>query len=382
MSSIANFHDFVRIKEHIGSTDAFGRFRTSTPFTLFDSQNRYSINNKFYSNITGTGTVSFLSTESSVQLSVTNGNIIRETKNVFAYQPGKSLLIMNSFVMTTGPTYQRVGYFNKSNGIFVERATDGNVNIILRNNENDTRVSQADWNTNKCRGLDMTKAQIFWTDIEWLGVGSVRTGFIIDGNFITAHVFHHANRLTGVYMTTAILPVRYEIQGSGTMQQICTSVISEGGYDQKLPLFSQIRGTTTANAITLATADVVYPLISIRLKNGYYDSLVRLKYIDILTLSNDNVTWYVIENPNLTGASWSSHATSTIVEVDTTATAITAGNIIFNGYATQKQTIQVPVDDIDFSLGRTHLASDIITFAVSPFANSAKVCGMLSWIEI
>jgi hypothetical protein len=126
----------------------------------------------------------------------------------------------------------------------------------------------------------------------------------------------------------------------------------------------------------------VYPLISIRLKNGFYDSLVRLKYIDILTLSNENVTWYVIENPTLTGASWSSHATSTIVEVDTTATAITGGNMIFNGYATQKQTIQVLVDDIEFSLGRTHLASDIITFAVSPFANNVKVCGMLSWIEI
>lgn len=382
MDSISNLHDFLRLKNTVGTVDAFGRLRTSNPFTLFDAQNRYSINNKFYSNITGTGTVSFLSTESSVQLSVTNGNIIRESKNVFAYQPGKSLLILNTFVMTNGPTYQRVGYFNNLNGIFVERSNNGIIYFVVRNNGSDTKVPQSQWNTNKCPGLDMTKAQIFWMDIEWLGVGSIRTGFIIDGSFITAHVFHNANRLTGVYMTTAILPVRFEISGTGSMKQICTSVISEGGYDQKLPLFSEIRGTTTSNTVTLVTAGVLYPIISIRLKNGYYDSLVKIKYIDIITLSNDNVTWYLIQNPTLTGASWTSHSSSNIIEIDVSSTSMLGGINIFSGYATQKETIQVPVEDIDFTIGRTNIASDVITLAISPFGNNVNVGAMLSWIEI
>jgi hypothetical protein len=52
----------------------------------------------------------------------------------------------------------------------------------------ETRVAQEDWNIDKLDGtgvsgitLDITKAQILWMDIEWLGLGTVRIGFVIDG---------------------------------------------------------------------------------------------------------------------------------------------------------------------------------------------------------
>lgn len=387
MDLISNTHDRSLQKQPIGFLDGFGRLRTSGPYTLFDSQNRYSINNKFYSNVTGNASATYISSESSVLLSVgvDGGGIVRETKNVFAYQPGKSLLILNTFVMSSSNACtQRVGYFNDSNGVFVERSPGGTVSFVIRNNGAEEKVTQTQWNTNKCPGLDMTKAQIFWMDVEWLGVGSVRAGFVIDGVLVTAHAFHHANRISGVYMLTAILPVRYEITGTstGTMKQICTSVMSEGGYDQKLPLYTQIRGTTDGTLVNLTTAGTVYPLISIRLASGRFDSLVRLKFLDIVMSSNDILTWYVYNNPTLTNPSWGSHANSTIVEVDTSATALSGGNIIFSGYLTQKATIQVPTSDIDFSIGRTNLASDIITLGASGFTNNIKVGSMLSWIEI
>lgn len=385
MDLISNTHDRQIQKQPVGILDAFGRLRTSGPYTLFDAQNRYSINNKFYSNVTGSGSVTYLSDESSVLMSLTGtGNIIRESKNVFTYQPGKSLLVLNSFVMSSSNAcVQRVGYFNSLNGIFVERAADGIVSMVIRNNGVEDKVPQTKWNTNKCPGLNLEKAQIFWMDIEWLGVGSVRVGFVIDGVFITAHAFHHANRESAVYMTTAILPVRYEISGtSGSMKQICTSVISEGGYDQKLPLYTQVRGTTNATAVNLDTAGVNYPIISIRLTAGRFDSLVLMKYIDIVTTTNDLVTWYLFLNPTLTGASWVPHSNSTIVDVDVSATGMAGGNIIFSGYLSQKATIQVPIFEIDVSIGRTNLASDVLTLGVSGFSPNLKVGGMLSWIEI
>lgn len=385
MDLISNTHDRTIQRPPVGLLDAFGRLRVSGPFTLFDSQNRYGINNKFYSNVTGSGSVTFLSSESSILLSLTGtGNIIRESKNVFAYQPGKSLLVLNTFVMSSSNAcVQRVGYFNSLNGIFVERDAGGTVSFVVRNNGSEERVTQAYWNTNKCPGLNLTKAQIFWMDIEWLGVGTVRAGFVIDGVFVTAHAFHHANRISSVYMTTAILPVRYEISGtSGTMKQICTSVISEGGYDQRLPLYSQIRGTTNATTVNLVNAGTVYPLISIRLASGRFDSLVHIKFLDIVTTTNDLVTWYLFLNSTLTGASWTAHANSTIVEVDVSATAIAGGTNIFSGYLAQKATIQVPVSDIDFSIGRTNLESDVLTLAVSGFSPNLNVGGILSWIEI
>lgn len=381
MDGVSNTHDRQILTNSKNIYDAFGRLRISNPYTLFDSQNRYSVNNKFYNVITGSGTVSFIQNESSILLSVTNGSITRESKNVFGYQPGKSLLILNTFVMTTGPTYQRSGYYNDSSGVFFEKS-DGTVYMCLRSNGIDTKVSQQNWNTNKCPGLDVTNVQIFWIDIEWLGAGSVRTGFVIDGNFVIAHVFHNANRIKGVYMTTAILPIRYEISGTGTMKQICTSVISEGGYDPKLPLFTQIRGTTNLNSVSLGSLGVVYPILSIRLKNGFFDSVVKLKMVDMLVLSNDNITWYIIQNATLTGASWGPHANSSIIEVDTSATDLSGGINIFSGYCVQKSTIQIPTDELDFIIGRTNIASDVITLAASAFTNNINVCGMLSWIEI
>lgn len=386
MDVVSNTHDRLMQKPPIGILDAFGRLRISEPYTLFDAQNRYEINNKFYSNVTGNASVTYISSESTVLLTVgtTQGNIIRESKNVFAYQPGKSLLILNTCIMSSSNSCtQRAGYFNNSNGVFLERASNGTVHMCVRNNGNDTRVSQSSWNTNKLPGLDLTKAQIFWIDIEWLGVGSVRTGFVIDGVFMTAHVFHHANKISSVYMTTAILPVRYEISGtSGSMKQICTSVISEGGYDQRLPLYTQIRGTTSVSTLNLVSAGTVYPVMSIRLVSGRFDSLVMLKFIDMVTTTNDIVTWYVYLNSTLTDALWVPHTNSTNVEVDVSATAISGGTVIFSGYLSQKATIQVPTSDINFSLGRTNLASDVLTLAASGFTPNLNVGGMLSWIEI
>lgn len=49
------------------ATDAFGRLQVSEPYTLFDSQNRYAIDNQFDTSTSGTGTTSFLTNEASVK---------------------------------------------------------------------------------------------------------------------------------------------------------------------------------------------------------------------------------------------------------------------------------------------------------------------------
>jgi hypothetical protein len=47
--------------------------------------------------------------------------------------------------------------------------------------------------------VDMTlnlakQFKYFGSDIEWLGVGNVRCGFVINGEFIVCHTFQCANR--------------------------------------------------------------------------------------------------------------------------------------------------------------------------------------------
>lgn len=368
--------------------DAFGRLRVSNPYTLFDSQNRYFVNDKFYS--VGSN-ITYNSNESTVYITIPTGatsNAYRESKYVFSYQPGKSLLIMNTFVFNQSKTNlgQRVGYYNSLNGIFIEMSDA--VYIVKRNNGVDTKISQANWNGNKLYQLDLTKAQILWTDVEWLGVGNVRVGFIIDGKFIVCHTFRHANYSSGVYMTTANLPIRYEIfntgvtQSESTLKQICSTVISEGGYDPKVPTYSQLNSNVAVGFPTLTVAGKYYPLVSIRLNASTLDAIVIVKKIDLLVQTKDSVRWALFVNSNLTGTSWVSHATSNVTQVDISSTDMSGGKEISSGLLLSQGTVSFDASSFNIQLGRNNYVSDTITLAASGFSASAQVGALLGWIEI
>lgn len=365
--------------------DAFGRLRVSEPYTLFEAQNRYEVNKKFFSNIVGTANVGYILSESTVTLNVglTSSRIIRQSKNSFSYQPGKSLMIMNTFVMSSYKSniVQKVGYFNDLNGIFLEQSDD--IYMVIRNNGIDSKVRKSDWNTDSLPQLDITKIQIMFIDIEWLGGGTVRTGFIIDGEYKYAHLFHHSNRISTVYMTTAILPVRYEIENTGTtltsstLKQICSTVISEGGYNPSLPTYVNHRGITS-----LTIENVIYPLISIRLRNNVLDSIVRLKQIDLLCTSKDSGTWYLLLNPLLSTPSWSTSPNSNIIEYDITSTVVSGGITIESGFFNQSSLITFNAQD-NIILGLTDLtSSDVITLACSSFTPNALIASKIGWNEI
>jgi hypothetical protein len=266
------------------AVDAFGRARVSTPLTLFDSSHRFSDNGLWAESTSGTASSTFNTNGGYVDLSIGSASgdeIIRETYKVFSYQPGKSLQILTTFRFEEAKTNlrQRVGYFGAQNGIYLQ-LNDSTTSFVERSYVTgsvvETTVNQADWNVDKMDGtgpsqltLDITKAQILWTDIEWLGLGTVRMGFVIDGKFIHCHSFHHANLVAGTYITTASLPLRQEMTNTGNTSgtsdaiQVCSSVISEGGYE--------LRGEQKAVEIdietprNLASAGTYYPVVSIQL---------------------------------------------------------------------------------------------------------------------
>ena len=321
------------------NTDAFGRLRVSEPYSLFDSQNRFAEDSQFDTATTGTGSTTYLSNEASVRMQVTGagvGSVVRQTYRSFPYQPGKGLLVLATFVMdpsTSASLTQRVGYFNTQNGVFF-KASGGVNSFVLRSFVtgvvSDVReVPQSNWNGDKLNGsgpsgfvLDPSKAQILWMDFEWLGVGSVRCGFIINGQYIVCHTFNNANNISNVYMTTAILPVRYEISSTGSavaasMKQVCSSVVSEGGYEQYS--YGHIARRTTA----LATINTTFkPLVSIRLAPGRGGAVVLPSRVQVLPTTSQNYEVALVKNASLTGASWVATSSSSVQE-DVSATSMT-----------------------------------------------------------
>jgi hypothetical protein len=397
----------------IGGTnvDAFGRMRVSNPLTLFDSSHRYADNNLWANSITGTAAATFSADEGLVNLTVGTANgdqIIRETIKVFSYQPGKSLLVMNTFVFGEAKANlrQRAGYYGAANGIYFEREGSNNY-MVERSSVTgapiNTRVAQSDWNQDPLNGtgpsgitLDASKAQILYMDVEWLGLGTVRMGFIIDGVFVPAHNFNHANLITTTYITTASLPLRYEMTNTGatasasTLKQVCSTVISEGGYELRGAQLTA--GNTITSPRTLTTAGTFYPVVSIRLKTTRLDAIVILTAISILGITNNaNYKWEVVASGTTTGGTWVSAGTNSGVEYNITGTAFTVGTgrILATGFFQGSNQGSNSVDILKEALFTSQLERDPftatayeLTLACTAAANGNQVLGSLDWEEI
>jgi len=392
----------------IGGTnvDAFGRVRSSEPVTIFDSQNRYAQNSYFDTALTGGGTTTYLPNESTVRFDVGTASgdaVVRQTYRSFIYQPGKSLLTMNTVVMNTPKANlrQRVGYFSTQNGVYLEQ--DGlTTYIVMRSYVTgavvNTRVAQADWNGDTLLGggnsgvtLDIAQSQIFWSDFEWLGVGSVRCGFVIDGQYIVAHTFKNANENASVYMTTAILPIRYELENTGVtasasaLKQICSTVISEGGYEKKVLL-----NTATMTAINAAISTTFVPLVSIRLAAGREGAVVIPDGYSVLPISTASTVFEVVlvKNPTLTGpTSWGATGSSN-VQFDIASTGYTGGTIVEAVFVTASNNSQATVlngadYNFDLQLGASIASvSDIYTIAIKTLSGTQSAIGSMSFYDL
>jgi hypothetical protein len=389
--------------------DAFGRLRVTEPFTVFDSQHRYQENNKWVTASGGSGTITYQTNESAIHLSVTTASgdyVYRETTRVFPYQPGKSFLSMLSFVFASGKNNlrQRIGLFSTQNGVFFEQVNNTNYLVVrsyISGSVSETRVAQSSWNYDKFdgsgitgRNLDSSKANIFWTDVEWLGVGDVRAGFVVDGNLEIAHVFHNDNVNATSYMTTAILPLRHEIENVGTTtssstaKQICATVISEGGYEPKG------LGGTAGHSVTqkydLTATGVFYPVAGIRLKSTRLDSAVVLAGISLVGTTNNAIyNWQLVTNTTSSGGTWVNPGTNTNVEYNLTATGFTGGRRLSEGYtvgSNQGSTVTElsRADILKYQLERNSFTSTPfeLMLVVQTDTAGADILAAINWEEV
>jgi hypothetical protein len=393
-----------------GSTayDAFGRLRVSNPLTLFDSNNVMSKGTQFDESLTGSGTVSYTSAKSTVNLNVTTASgdkVIRQSKRVMSYQPGKSLLFLATFVMNaqTENLIQKVGIFDANNGIFF-KDTGTEYQIVRRTYTSGSSVDaeeigQSSWNGDKLDGtgpsgytLHPDKATILFMDFEWLGMGSVRVGFVIDGKFIVAHTFKNANSLSTVYMQTANLPIRYEIETTGTLassatlQQVCCTCMSEGGYYPS-GVTQLVRTADIATGVNLSTTNTFYNLATIRIKSGRPYAVIVPSGVDVLNISNNDFEFglFLGATPS---SPFSYTSYSDDVEYDLTTVDLTSiGTQIACGYLGGKTAPSVfgGADFINwaYQLGQTIAGvSDILTLAVRSGSPNGKCAVQLKWLNL
>lgn len=393
------------------SNDAFARFRTSNPLTLYDAK---FINDSgsilWDTSGSGGGFGLYSQSCSTVYLktpAVANSSVIRQSKEWFNYQPGKSQLISMTGVMAPQPgVIKRMGYFSANNGLFFE-TSGSSVYVVKRSNTTgvvvDTKVSQSAWNIdtmdgNGISGIDMNynKAHIYIIDFEWLGVGRVRFGHYYDGIPYYTHYFGHGNELNNVYMRTPNLPLRYEIiNKAGTtavsMSQICASVVSEGGLDPN----GINRTVDTAGTSRNVSQNITGSLVAIRLKSGYEGATVVVEHAEVFTpTANTTYYWKITLNPSGSNSFvWEDIPNSALQKAtNVSSVRIKVTNSfplavrIHSGYASSttqaKGTVTTSVDNL-LRLGtKINGNRDVLVLAVCPLTNAADFYGSLTFREV
>jgi hypothetical protein len=375
-----------------GAVDAFGRQRVSQPFTLFDSVLRHGKNAEVWNETISSGTSEHLINESSVLMTVTasGDSILRRTRKRFPYQPGKGLNVLQSFAGSTPQAgiIQELGLFDNSNGIIL-RASGATVQFVIRSSTTgspvETVVDQSAWNIDTAPWLNFAKTNIFTADLEWLGVGRVRCGFVLDGEYYYCHEFNHANSLDAVYMTTAVLPLSYAIRAtataSGSMKQICSTVASEGGYEPAGAIYTIGRGASNFASISSETM-----VAAIRMASGRTDNVILPSQVDVSLggKQNDNVVaeWRMRLNPTVSGTWLSAPNGRGNVQVMSSGT-FSGGTVINAGLVSSRSAVEFhPQRALDLALGSNAAGESDIVILTIQCSDAEKATGLLGWREV
>lgn len=421
--------------------DAFGRLRVSEPNTILDIRfpgeasgetdflkNNLAITSS--SNGTYTGTYS----NSKLIISATGaGYYISQSRNYGIYQPGKSFLLMASGILYPGDDdyTTRIGYYDNvyplaianqlvvRNGLYFEHS-GGDYYIKISNNSSETQsFIQSNWNIDKMDGtgpsgltLDFTKTQLFVIDLEWLGIGRIRFGFYAYGNIQYCHQITNINILTSItapYTYKISLPICYSIFSTNVsanscdnFTQICSTLISEGGFNPRGNVFSVSNDSTS---ITMPS-NTETPIIFLRGggSNYYHQNIIPTNLSMISTDTNDLVLYKLVifrDGDSLTSSgtitpTWLSVNSNSVCQY---AVAFTGGGIYSsaNGivlnqgyfYGRGTNTIQA-LDQVFNSLvlalnANVENVSDILVLQatfITGGGGSASVLGTLAWQEI
>jgi hypothetical protein len=174
------------------------------------------------------------------------------------------------------------------------------------------------------------------------------------------------------------------------MKQICSTVISEGGYE--LTGSQQAVQTPIDAPIDLTTAGTYYPIISLRLKTSpnRLDAIVILTALSILGITNNVFyNWQIRANATTTGGTWVSAGSNSSVEYKINGSSVTGGRVLASGFTGATNQSASPIDILKEALFKFQLERDgltetpqELTLCAVASSNGADIYASMDWEEI
>lgn len=347
---------------------AFGTMTVGEPQTIKEYKFPYdTANTQFYDQMSGGGSLSYEANASVVLLGcgTSSGDLIRRTSNFYhPYSPGIGQRIeMTVRIGDTGKAgvRRRWGYFDDNDGVFWELANTS-LSVVMRSSVTgsvvDTKIAQADFSEDPLDGsdsiglnLDVSKPNIYWIDLQWLGSGRVRFGVVEPtGARITAHILENSN-ISNVfpYMRSGSLPLRIEQENTAAsgsnseMRFACAGV-----FHSSRVIVTGGRNSIDSGLKSIDTTDNEIPILALRPKKLFKGktnrALAKLTAITISNVSDFNQMlqirlYNLASNSALTGDSFTEVSSNSPVEYDVSATAFTPGQQITTFTLTQNQSL-------------------------------------------
>lgn len=397
------------------SADAAGRLRVSNNVSRFESMFEFDSNPLLWDEWTsGGGSITHSSNESGVHLTcgTASGDFAaRQTFRYFKAQPGKSDYC--ELIGTLGAPKinccRRLGRFDDSNGVFLQSDGSG-ISIVVRSQVTgvvvDTSYPRTSWNYDKMDGtgpsgivVNWDYVQIFGFDFESFETGRVRLYFVIGGRRRLVHVLENANKMESAYITTLDLPLRFEIENTGTVassttvRQYCAHVSFEGGVEEDIG-YPFTATTGAAYKTALPGFPTITPIVAIRPKAIFGTKINRVRIVPlrfIATATAKAVIQVIYKPTSFTGASWTSVDSNSAVEYDVSATAFTGGIVIANDYivgdAARAEGIVDYQKIIKLPIALDHSGSNPIALLIGAYsmdvpAFPADVSAIINWKEV
>jgi hypothetical protein len=355
----------IRFYEGNPQLDAFGKLRVSGATLLGD----YVFTNsylpiQFSTNMANGANVSWDSNKRAALLSnpTTSGALVAHTSNTYHhYTPGSSHLFMATLALGDSGK-QNVGrawgLFDFQNGFhFVHReyplgSGEYKLGIVIKSDVTgstvDTYVWQDDWNIDKLDGtgrsqmvIDVTKDNLYWLDVQWLGAGRARFGVYHNGQRVTCHEYYHDNRFPQSISATASLPVCFSQRNFGTtgssseMRIFCAAVWTESPVDTSMygqPGQEIISKTITSND-TYAYLGTMTPVELY--ENGrtnrtlYFPTTIDVQAFDTTTGEDVRVELEIKAESVLSNTVFAAQTIGSSVLIDSSGTYHGGGRAIF-----------------------------------------------------
>jgi hypothetical protein len=344
---------FTRFAEGSPSLDAFGNLRVSegTVLGAYEYTNN-SMEDLFQDLSANGGSLvwnSGIATSTMAVTGASGSSITRSTNRWHYYQPGVANVITHTLYLGDNGkpgNIRRWGYFGIRNGLLWE-LNGTSLGVVQRSYftgaVTNLRVDRENWNGDKLDGtgpsgmiLDLTKANYFWIDFAWLGVGVSRFGILApDGSRWVCHTFENPNNNIGPYMARGSLPLRYEnfntdaTSGTSELHLICSAVYAAARTDYTFWRHADIEtptpvtvGATDTHLFTMRPSLETTPGIPNRV--GIYPD-----YLNVF-VSGGSVKLTILDDASLTNPTWVS-AGDGHAEADYSAT-LSDGEIFFSIY--------------------------------------------------